>query len=62
VGDASIKRWELGALLDRSSDDLIRLKTDPDFAQQSLEQSRRRLGQKPPAEPERTVVFVQGPA
>jgi putative zinc finger/helix-turn-helix YgiT family protein len=44
VGEASVKRWETGALPEKSSDDLIRLKTDPEFAQRSLEKLCRRLG------------------
>lgn len=32
VGEASIKRWELGAIQDESMDRYIRLKTDPDEA------------------------------
>lgn len=44
VGEASVKRWELGALQDKSSDDLIRLKTDPAYAQKNLEEVCRRLG------------------
>lgn len=55
VGEASLKRWELGALQDRSSDRLIRLQTDPDFARNSLHDLCRRLI---PAEPEPPV---QGP-
>lgn len=47
VGEASIKRWELGSLQDKSSDDLIRLKTDPDYARRSLDQLCRRLSRSP---------------
>ena len=32
AGDASIKRWELGAIEDRAMDNLIRLRTDIDKA------------------------------
>jgi putative zinc finger/helix-turn-helix YgiT family protein len=32
VGEASVKRWERGVLPDKSSSDLIRLKTDPEAA------------------------------
>ncbi|MGB9610181.1 MAG: type II TA system antitoxin MqsA family protein [Bryobacteraceae bacterium] len=35
VGVASVKRWETGALPDRSSSELIRLKTDPEAARQN---------------------------
>lgn len=58
VGEASVKRWELGSLQDKSSDILIRLMTDPDFAQENLEQLCRRLGRKSPTEPQREMVFV----
>lgn len=44
VGLASVKRWELGALQDKSSDNLIRLMTDEAFAQQNLEQLCSLLG------------------
>ena len=48
VGDASVKRWELGALQEKSSDDLIRLKTDPEYARKHLNALCRRLERKPP--------------
>ncbi len=32
VGEASIKRWELGKVQDRAMDELIRLKTHPSYA------------------------------
>jgi len=35
VGEASVKRWERGVLPDKSSSDLIRLKTDPETAHQN---------------------------
>lgn len=35
VGEASVKRWEKGVLPDKSSSDLIRLKTDPDAAHEN---------------------------
>lgn len=47
VGEASIKRWELGALQDKSNDDLIRLRTDAGYAEKNLKEVRRRLGRKP---------------
>jgi len=37
VGEASVKRWEAGALLDKSSSELIRLKTDVSHAQRNVE-------------------------
>ena len=60
VGEASVKRWELGALQDKSSDEAIRLKTDPEYARRNLEQLCERLNiQSPPAG---QTVFVKGPA
>lgn len=44
VGEASIKRWELGALQDKSSDEVIRLKTDPEYARANYEAICRRIG------------------
>lgn len=61
VGEASVKRWELGALPDKSSDDLIRLKTDPEFAQRSLEELCRRLGRKSPTEGAPKIDYVTVP-
>lgn len=43
VGEASVKRWETGVLPDKSSSDLIRLKTDPEAAKENYEFLRRRL-------------------
>lgn len=43
VGEASIKRWELGALQDKSGDELIRLKTDPAYARGSFNRLCSRL-------------------
>ncbi len=66
VGVASVKRWELGALQDKSSDDLIRLKTDPEYAQKNLESLCERLGKRSPTAPQhraandRERLFVQG--
>ena len=37
VGEASVKRWEAGALLDRSSSELIRLKSDLAYARRNVE-------------------------
>jgi putative zinc finger/helix-turn-helix YgiT family protein len=51
VGEASVKRWELGALQDKSSDNLIRQMTDPEYARRILERLCRRLGRRSPAEP-----------
>jgi len=58
VGEASIKRWELGALQDKSSDNLIHLMTDPDHAKRKLDELCRRLGRKEPAAPSSVVAFV----
>jgi putative zinc finger/helix-turn-helix YgiT family protein len=38
VGEASIKRWELGAVQDESMDRYIRLKTDPEEAELNAQQ------------------------
>ena len=46
VGEASVKRWELGALHDKSSDNLIRQMTDPEYARRILERLCRRLGRR----------------
>lgn len=37
VGEASVKRWEAGALLDKSNSELIRLKTDLGTARRNAE-------------------------
>lgn len=37
VGEASIKRWELGAIQDKAMDELIRLKCDPEKASSNAE-------------------------
>lgn len=50
VGEASVKRWETGVLPDKSSSDLIRLKTDPEAARENwrrLEQLSRSIGAAP---------------
>lgn len=41
VGIASVKRWELGAIQDESSDQLIRLSTDLQAAQDNLRQIKQ---------------------
>ncbi len=61
VGEASIKRWELGALQDKSSDEVIRLRTDPDYARRNLDEICRRLGVDAATEPERHSVFIKRP-
>lgn len=48
VGEASVKRWEAGVLPDKSSSDLIRLKTDPDEARRNYGALCRRLGLRQP--------------
>jgi len=53
AGVASVKRWELGALPDKSSDNLIRHMTDPKYAKKSLERLCRRLGRKLATAPDR---------
>lgn len=55
VGEASIKRWELGAIQDEAMDELIRLKCDPEKAKCNAEQlARKRV--PPFAEYVRSVV------
>lgn len=44
VGEASVKRWETGVLPDKSSSDLIRLKTDPEAALENYDSLCQRLG------------------
>jgi len=36
VGPASVKRWELGEIQTRLADQIIRLKTDPAYAESSI--------------------------
>lgn len=48
VGEASVKRWETGVLPDKSSSDLIRLKTDPEAARANYDALRSRLGTRQP--------------
>ncbi len=43
VGGASVKRWETGVLPDKSSSDLIRLKTDPAAARANYKQLEQLL-------------------
>ena len=62
VGEASVKRWELGTLQDKSSDDLIRLRTDPDYAHRNLLQLCDRLAQSPAMALPGAVVEIGGPA
>jgi putative zinc finger/helix-turn-helix YgiT family protein len=55
VGEASVKRWEAGVLPDRSSSELVRLRTDPEAARQnwtrlkSLLARARQTPDSPPA-------------
>lgn len=58
VGEASVKRWELGVLPDKSSSDLIRLKTDPEAARENWTRLRRLLS-SPARKPKRRSA--QGP-
>jgi len=46
VGEASVKRWEKGVLPDKSSSDLIRLKTDPETAHQNWLRLRALAGKR----------------
>lgn len=43
VGVASIKRWERAGIQEKSQDELIRLKCDPDFAQLNSRLVQERL-------------------
>lgn len=56
VGEASVKRWETGVLLDKSSSDLIRLKTDPDQARANYDALCSRLGFR---RPEKLTIVIQ---
>lgn len=49
VGVASVKRWEKGVLPDKSSSDLIRLKTDLDAARQNWTRLKSLLSKQAPA-------------
>ena len=62
VGEASLKRWEIGSLPDKSSNELIRIKSDPTYAQRNLDQLCARLELESPTRPQRHIVFVHGPA
>lgn len=44
VGIASIKRWELGMVQDRAMDELLRLKTQPEYAADNSDRLIARLG------------------
>jgi len=48
VGEASVKRWEKGVLPDKSSSDLISLKTNLNMAKQNYELLLKRLGTAQP--------------
>ncbi len=56
VGEASVKRWEKGVLLDKSSSDLIRLKTDLDAARKNYEELCCRLDWK---EIEKLTIIIR---
>ncbi len=58
VGEASVKRWELGALQEKSSDNLIRLTTNPESAKKNIEQLCQRLGCEPPTTPKQETIIV----
>ncbi len=65
VGEASVKRWEAGVLPDKSSSDLIRLKTDPDAARQNWKRLKSLLSKKAPAaaaKPKKPVRRAPQPA
>lgn len=44
VGIASVKRWELGMVQDRAMDELLRLKTQPQYAADNSDRLIARLG------------------
>lgn len=63
VGAASVKRWEKGVLPDKSSSDLIRLKTDPEAARQNWTRLKSLLSrQAAPAKPKKPVRRAPQPA
>lgn len=65
VGVASVKRWEKGVLPDKSSSDLIRLKTDPDAARQNWTRLKSLLSKQSPAaaaKPKKPVRRAPQPA
>ena len=51
VGEASVKRWELGLVQDESNDRLIRMKTDLQVARANVRRISQYLRDAPPAEP-----------
>jgi putative zinc finger/helix-turn-helix YgiT family protein len=51
TGPASVKRWEVGKVQERSMDELIRLKTDPQATRRMLEELERQI-------PEQRIVSV----
>lgn len=59
VGEASVKRWETGVLPDKSSSDLIRLKTDPNVARANYDALCSRLGSR---QPEKLTTFLHSVA
>lgn len=63
VGEASVKRWETGVLPDKSSSDLIRLKTDPEAARQNwtrLKSLLSKSGQSQRRKPARRIPAQTG--
>ncbi|GIU80296.1 MAG: hypothetical protein KatS3mg005_3534 [Bryobacteraceae bacterium] len=62
VGVASVKRWEKGVLPDKSSSDLIRLKTDPETARRNWTQLKSLLSKHaPPAAAKQKKSVRQAP-
>lgn len=72
VGEASVKRWETGVLPDKSSSDLIRLKTDLEEARRNYDALCRRLNLRQPENvrlviskpvffPQRTYAWLNEP-
>lgn len=56
VGEASVKRWETGVLPDKSSSDLIRLKTDPNEARANYDALCVRMGLR---QPEKLTIIIK---
>jgi putative zinc finger/helix-turn-helix YgiT family protein len=59
VGEASVKRWETGVLPDKSSSDLIQLKTDPEVARRNYETLCSLLGLPRPQKPETITIILE---
>jgi putative zinc finger/helix-turn-helix protein, YgiT family len=64
VGVASVKRWEMGQIQDECMDELIRLKTDPEVAEETARKVRELTSAQAPKllwrEPWRFQTTTQG--